>query len=228
MTIAIQCPGCGQTAAADEANVGQAIRCMHCSRTFTVGMMVDGTVAPNVGPKTIQPPTLNVKSGDGKVGYEKPRRVPSTLGGGGSSPLKTIGRYAVLRKLGAGAMGVVWLAHDPHLERDVAIKVLPEAYSQDEGYVKRFLREARLAAKLHHTNTVTVHDVGTDGDLAYMVMELVEGDSLAKIIDGDQPLDWREATLAFRDAAAGLAAAHEIGLSTATSSPKTSCGPLMA
>ena len=53
-----------------------------------------------------------------------------------------------MRKLGAGAMGVVWLAHDPNLERDVAIKVLPEAYAQDEAYLNRFLREARLARQI--------------------------------------------------------------------------------
>ena len=107
-------------------------------------------------------------------------------------------------------MGVVWLAHDPNLDRDVAIKVLPAG--KNEMYRKRFLREARLAAKLHHQNAVTVFDAGADGDLAYIVMELVEGGSLDQSILPDGLMDWRQATRAVRDAAAGLAAAHELGL----------------
>jgi formylglycine-generating enzyme len=128
-----------------------------------------------------------------------------------SSPA-TIGRYTIVRKLGSGAMGVVWLAHDPDLDRNVAIKILPPAYAKDADFVKRFLREARLAAKLHHPNAVTVHDVGADAEQTYIVMELVEGGSLDLAIAGEQPMDWRDATRAIRDAAAGLAAAHELGL----------------
>ena len=108
-------------------------------------------------------------------------------------------------------MGVVWLAYDPHLDRDVAIKVPPESVSKDADCLKRFLREARLAAKLRHPNTVTVYELGTDDGRTYMVMELVEGGSLGQAIS-ERPLEWREATRAVRDAALGLAAAHKLGL----------------
>jgi formylglycine-generating enzyme required for sulfatase activity len=109
-------------------------------------------------------------------------------------------------------MGHVYLAHDPHLDRDVAIKVLPREFAADEERVNRFLREARLAAKIQHPNTVIIHQVAVEDGLASIVMELLDGGSLEEIIAERGPMPWREATRAIRDAAAGLAAAHEIGL----------------
>ena len=91
-----------------------------------------------------------------------------------------IGPYIVRRRLGSGGMGEVWLAHDASLDRDVAIKTLPPYFAADEDRLKRFLREARLAAKLHHTNAVTVHQIGQEGNLVYIVMEYVDGQSLDK------------------------------------------------
>ncbi|MCY2994939.1 MAG: protein kinase [Planctomycetota bacterium] len=123
-----------------------------------------------------------------------------------------IGSYVVRRRLGGGAMGEVWLAHDPDLQRDVAIKTLRAEHGKEPEYLKRFLREARAVAQLQHANTVTIYQVGAEGDVAYLVMELVEGGSLEKAVAPERPLEWREATRAIRDAAAGLAAAHEAGL----------------
>ena len=125
---------------------------------------------------------------------------------------KKLGHYVVQRKLGAGAMGVVYLARDPILDRQVAIKVLPAALSSDEERLKRFLREAKSAARLHHTNVAAVHQAGAEGRLAYIAMEYVEGMSLDKAVAENKPMAWREATRVIRDAAAGLAAAHAIGL----------------
>jgi len=109
-------------------------------------------------------------------------------------------------------MGVVYLGRDKNLERDVAIKVLPAVFSEDEEHLKRFLREARLAARLHHTNTATVYQAGADGGQAYIAMEYVEGTALDAAITKNGPMSWREATRVIRDAAAGLGAAHGIGL----------------
>ena len=109
-------------------------------------------------------------------------------------------------------MGEVWLAYDPSLDRQVAIKTLrPEVALGAQG-LDRFLREARLAAKLHHTNAVTVYQVGVEGQTPYIAMEHVEGQSLDKAISPGKPMNWHEATRAVRDAAAGLAAAHKLGL----------------
>ena len=123
-----------------------------------------------------------------------------------------IGQYQIKRLLGAGAMGHVYLAHDPHLDRDVAIKVLPRELTADEERVSRFLREARLTAKIQHSNTVVIHQVMVEEGLASIVMEFVDGGSLDEIVEKQGPMPWREATRAIRDAAAGLGAAHEMGL----------------
>ena len=123
-----------------------------------------------------------------------------------------IGPYQIKRLLGAGAMGHVYLAHDPHLDRDVALKVLPRELTADEERVSRFLREARLTAKIQHPNTVVIHQVMVEEGLASIVMEFVDGGSLDEIVEKHGPMPWREATRAIRDAAAGLGAAHELGL----------------
>ncbi|MDD4788989.1 MAG: serine/threonine-protein kinase, partial [Pirellulales bacterium] len=109
-------------------------------------------------------------------------------------------------------MGIVYLAHDPHLDRLVALKVLPAELARDDERRKRFLREARSAAKLHHANAVTVYDVGVESGMVFIAMEYVDGGSLEKAVGPGRPMPCQEATRAIRDAAGGLAAAHEIGL----------------
>ena len=123
-----------------------------------------------------------------------------------------IGVYRLTRRLGRGGMGEVWLAHDTALKRDVAVKLLPGEISSNERAVKRFLREARSAAKLNHPNVMTVHQIGKHRGRIFIVMELVEGGSLADELKKAGPLGWREATEVVRDAARGLAAAHARGL----------------
>ena len=98
-----------------------------------------------------------------------------------------IGQYQIKRLLGAGAMGHVYLAHDPHLDRDVAMKVLPRELTADEERVSRFLREARLTAKVQHPNTVVIYQVMVEEGLASIVMELVDGGSLDEIVEKQRP-----------------------------------------
>ena len=109
-------------------------------------------------------------------------------------------------------MGEVWLAHDPQLDRDVAIKLLPASFAKDEERLRRFLREARATARLDHPHVVTVHQAGTDGERAFIAMQYVDGGSLDKAVAASGPLDWREATQVIREAAAGLSAAHALGM----------------
>jgi hypothetical protein len=95
----------------------------------------------------------------------------------------TLGRYVVLDKLGAGGMGVVYLAFDPELDRRVALKLLqmpPGAGSADAGTEgrARLLREAQAMAKVSHPNVVAVHDIGTLGDRVFVAMEFIEGVTL--------------------------------------------------
>src|SRR5205085_6484276 len=92
------------------------------------------------------------------------------------------GRYELLDVLGRGGMGVVYRATDRLLDRTVAVKVLPVDRAADPMFVTRFEREALAAAALSHPNIISVFDSGHDGDTHFIVMELVEGDSLAQII----------------------------------------------
>jgi Tol biopolymer transport system component len=118
------------------------------------------------------------------------------------SPGDKLGPYEIVAPLGAGGMGEVYRARDPKLNRDVAIKVLPAALSDDPQYMARFEREAQLLAALSHPNIAAVYGI----EQGAIVMELVEGDDLK----GPLPLD--EALGVARQIAAGLEAAHERGI----------------
>lgn len=122
---------------------------------------------------------------------------------------ESIARFRIERQLGAGAMGVVYAAFDPDLERHVAVKVLRAA----PGAVarSRLLREARAMARLSHPNVVTVHEVGTSGDRDYVATELIIGSNLSEWLRA-APRSKREIVDAFLAAGRGLVAAHEAGL----------------
>src|SRR5919108_1131030 len=92
------------------------------------------------------------------------------------------GRYQLRSLLGVGGMAKVYLATDRVLQRQVAVKVLSPPYAQDPSFVERFQREARAAARLSHPNIVAVFDSGTDGELQYLVMEYVAGQTLAQLL----------------------------------------------
>src|SRR5437867_9161339 len=91
-----------------------------------------------------------------------------------------LGPYEVSSPLGAGGMGEVYRARDTRLGRDVAIKVLPQHLSANSDVRARFEREARTVSSLNHPHICTLHDVGREGDTDYLVMELVEGETLAE------------------------------------------------
>ncbi len=93
-----------------------------------------------------------------------------------------VGPYEILEPLGEGGMGAVYRARDPRLDRDVAIKVLRAEVMADPDRRARFVQEAKAVSALNHPNIVTVHDIGTEGDIAYMVMELVDGQPLDQLV----------------------------------------------
>ena len=124
---------------------------------------------------------------------------------------QTVSRYRILEKLGGGGMGVIYRAHDSHLDRDIALKVLPPGLLTDEAARKRFRNEALALAKLSHPNIATVHDFGSEGGLDFLVMELVDGESLSsKLLSG--PLEEKLARSLGSQLAEGLAAAHAHGV----------------
>ena len=124
---------------------------------------------------------------------------------------QSLSHYTILGPLGAGAMGAVYLARDQRLEREVAIKVLPEEFSGDEERLQRFEREAKTLAALNHPNVAQIHQVDQVGDTCFLVLELVPGESLEeRLRRGPLPLD--EALEVCRQIAEGLEAAHEAGV----------------
>ena len=116
-----------------------------------------------------------------RVKQARPVATKSEAGGSPSSPASAP-RYEVIRELGRGGMGVVYLARDGVLERDVAYKVLPESLRSSTNALRNFLREAKAAAQLNHPNIVTVYDVGESEHGFYLAMEHVDGTTLKEII----------------------------------------------
>jgi len=125
--------------------------------------------------------------------------------------VQTISHYRITEKLGAGGMGEVFLAEDSHLNRRVAIKVLPDEFARDPERLARSDREAKLLASLSHPNIAAIHGLEkTDGKL-FLVMEMVEGETLAQRL-GKGPLPVEEGLEICRQIAEGLEAAHEKGI----------------
>jgi len=120
---------------------------------------------------------------------------------------KTLGHYQVIEKIGAGGMGEVYLAHDEHLLRNVAIKVLPAGVLADESARKRFRKEALAISKLSHPNIGTVHDFDTEDGVDFLVMEYIPGQTLSGKLQGC-PLLENEIIALGVQMAEGLAAAH--------------------
>ncbi len=122
-------------------------------------------------------------------------------------------RYRLVELVGAGGMATVYRGEDLLLERGVAVKFLREPYASDPDARERFLREARSAAKLDHSNIVHIYDVGTDqGDHPFIVMELVPGDDLKTLIRRDAPLPVAQALRLAQAIASGVGLAHRAGI----------------
>ena len=124
---------------------------------------------------------------------------------------KMLGHYQIVEKIGQGGMGVVYLAHDQRLERDVAIKVLPPGMLSDESVRSRFRNEAMALAKLNHPNIATIHDFDSQSGVDFLVMELIAGTTLAtKLANG--PLSESETIYVSLQVLAALGAAHRLGI----------------
>ncbi len=124
---------------------------------------------------------------------------------------KTLGQYRIVKQLGAGGMGVVYRAHDERLDRDVALKVLPASALEDEAARKRFRKEALALSKLNHPNIATIFDFNTLNGVDFLVMELVEGESLAQKVEG-RALAEKEVAALGGQIAEALEEAHEQGV----------------
>ena len=119
------------------------------------------------------------------------------------------GRYELLEKIGDGGMAVVYKGKDRLLNRFIAIKILRPEFTKDASFVENFKRESQAAAGLSHPNIVSVYDVGKEGNINYIVMELVEGRNLSDIIAEDAPLDYRTVIDLTKQVASALRIAHK-------------------
>jgi predicted ATPase len=127
------------------------------------------------------------------------------------TPGTRFGLYEILAAIGSGGMGEVYRARDTRLGRSIAIKILSDQFSGDTAQLRRFEREARSASALNHPNIVTIHELGQEGSVHYIAMELVEGKTLRQLLDaGALPL--RKAIEIAAQVAEGLAKAHEAGI----------------
>ncbi|HUK12105.1 MAG TPA: serine/threonine-protein kinase, partial [Thermoanaerobaculaceae bacterium] len=129
----------------------------------------------------------------------------------GVEPGRRLGPYEIVAPLGAGGMGEVWRARDTRLDREVAVKVMRSDLPSDVDTVGRFDREARVVAKLSHPGICTLFDVGHDGGVHFLVMELLTGETLADRLARGR-LDAGTALRLAGEIAAALAAAHRRGV----------------
>ena len=126
---------------------------------------------------------------------------------------QAIGGCTILEVIGQGGMGVIYKGRQKSLDRVVAVKVLAPHLANDANFVTRFQKEARSIARVNHPHILAVYDVGTDQNVNYMIMELIEGESLAELqAEKRGALDWREATEFIRQSAQGLEAAQAAGI----------------
>src|ERR1700712_3121714 len=113
-------------------------------------------------------------------------RTNTTLGEGTvpfAPATRFLGRYLIEQRIGVGGMGEVYRARDTRLERTVAIKILPDETAADSSFRRRFLNEARTASALNHPNIVAIHDICTDKNVDFIVMEYIDGLTLENLIE---------------------------------------------
>jgi serine/threonine protein kinase len=122
------------------------------------------------------------------------------------------GGCRIIKKIGEGGMGVVYLAHHLALNKSVAIKILPPSFAREEERVKRFIREARFAAQLEHSNIIQIYNIAKHDDFYFIIMQYVEGESLAVKIRKEGKINLTEALKITRDVALALSIAHQKGI----------------
>ncbi|HTL51423.1 MAG TPA: protein kinase, partial [Planctomycetota bacterium] len=153
------------------------------------------------------------------VGGSPPRRssdqnptAPTPVQALPSANTKMLGKYRIHSQLGQGGMGAVYLAEDTHLNRKVALKVLPKELASNREFIKRFLAEARVTGKLSHPNIVVAYDIDSSQGLWFMAMEYLEGESIGARLKRGDPIPWRDALTMVKQVCKGLAYAHKSGI----------------
>jgi WD40 repeat protein/anti-sigma factor RsiW len=228
-TVGFTCPHCGKGLRCKAELAGKKVKCPGCGKPAPVPapQAQKQTTAPASADAggTLPPRDTEVRSSAVNLQTDAPRKdQPPGSGGTGTegdeelwdflapaqapNEIGRLGPYRILKVLGAGGMGVVFRAEDPHLERAVALKAMLPALAASVSAKKRFLREAKTAASIKHDHIVTIFQVGEDRGAPYLAMEFLEGEPLdARLKRGPLPLS--EVLRIGAEIAEGLAAAHD-------------------
>jgi serine/threonine protein kinase len=195
MSVQVVCPNpdCGATGPVDESRLGKCVRCRRCGRKFSLVPETRAEAAPPPAPSWAFEPEVGV-------------------GGDGPSLPESFGRFRILKRLGEGGMGAVYLALDTELDRLVALKVPHLATNSGPEILGRLKREAKAAAQFAHPNFCPVHDIGQVDGVPYLRMSYIEGRTLASWIEPGRPWLPRRAALLVRRLAEALAEAHRRGV----------------
>ncbi len=216
LVVQIQCPACSKAYSVDAQLVGRKARCRQCGLIFPLPATSQGTLdgvgtasgaeaARDSGPD-LAPASLVSLAGPLVSEIPPPAAVrPDALP-------EAFGRYRIIRTLGRGGMGAVYLAHDTQLDRQVALKVPHFTHSEGTDAIERFYREARAAATLDHPNLCPIYDVGQNDGIHYLTMPFIEGKPLSEVIDPDKPTPMRQAAAVVRKLALALQEAHSRGI----------------
>ena len=205
MSTRTACPNCNANLKVGIDRVGALVRCPACQNKFTVGSVAFAEGATVDGSHT----ALNTHDGNGDSAVS----AASETNDGNRTPPATIGklgRFEIRKVLGSGGFGVVYLAHDPVLNRPVALKV-PKFSASQTKRVRRFLGEAKTAAKLRHPHIVAVYESGQEGGKYFIASEYVDGSTLAQVIKERRP-DFRQSAEWVRLLAEAFAYAHQEGI----------------
>lgn len=180
-----------------------------CQRLFESGLMDDDDVAKY---RKLYPATDAVSFAQQLVKGKKLTRFQATVLLEGRDLPLVLDRYVILDELGAGGMGAVYKALHQQMDRVVALKILPKSVVDSSEKIKRFQREVKAAAKLHHQNIVVAHDATESKGTHFLVMEMVDGQDLAKLVRKNGPLPVAKAVHYIAQAARGLEHAHGMGI----------------
>lgn len=231
--LTFSCSSCGKSLSVKDELAGKKGKCPHCGAAVVVparqgatagGSAGDKSASADGGEKTMAP----AKRSERTVTFAEDAVGQDTMAGGpaGVSPedydflappqapdeLGRLADYRVLKILGAGGMGTVFLAEDVALKRRIALKTMKPALAASESNRKRFLREAQTAAALEHDNIVPIYRVGEDRNTVFIAMPFLKGESLDDRMAREPPLSLPEVVRIGREMAQGLAAAHAKGL----------------
>ena len=201
MPVVMRCPnaGCGKAARLADSYRGRWVRCPTCGHRFQVA----GDALAPAAAQTQE--RLLAETLPTTPPSRKPAPPPQT-----GLP-ERIGRFVIKGKLGAGSFGAVYRAFDPHLKREVALKVPHPGALSEPRLVERFLREGKASAGLHHPHIVPIFDAGQDGSYYYLAAAFLPGGTLAAGA-GSGPLAFRRAAELVRQLAEALAYAHGQGI----------------